>query len=66
MKCSNPDCNRGIGLIHYRRGRFTRRHYCSKNCCDAFTAAPPKQSQRERSPESYFEWLFVQPVRGRL
>ena len=20
MKCSNPDCNRGIGLVAYRRG----------------------------------------------
>jgi hypothetical protein len=22
MKCSNPECNRGIGLVAYRRGWF--------------------------------------------
>jgi hypothetical protein len=35
MKCSNPDCNRGIGLVAYRRGRFGKRRYCSRNCRDA-------------------------------
>jgi hypothetical protein len=34
MKCSNPDCNRGIGLVAYRRGWFSKRRYCSKHCRD--------------------------------
>jgi hypothetical protein len=32
MKCANPACNGGIGLVHYRRGWFNKRRYCSKNC----------------------------------
>jgi hypothetical protein len=66
MRCSNPDCNRGIGLVGYRRGWFSNRRYCSKHCGDAFVTAPQRSSQRERSPESYFEWLFLQPTRRRL
>jgi len=40
MKCSNPKCNRDIGL-GYRRGLFSNRHYCSKHCHRAFAAAAP-------------------------
>ena len=36
MKRSNPDCNRGIGLVAYRRDWFSKRRYCSKHCRDAF------------------------------
>jgi len=36
MKCANPNCNREIGLIVYRRGRLSKRRYCSKHCRDAF------------------------------
>ena len=57
MKCSNPNCNRGIGLVRYRRGWFSKQRYCSRNCCDAFVADVPKQ-QQTRSATSYFEWLF--------
>ena len=32
MKCSNPYSNRGIGLVVYRRGWFSKRRYCSKLC----------------------------------
>jgi hypothetical protein len=42
MKCSNPDCNRGIGLVAYQRGWFSKRRYCSKHCRDAFVANAPK------------------------
>jgi hypothetical protein len=59
MKCSNPDCNRSIGLIAYRRGWFSKRRYCSRHCRDAF--AVPKQQQK-RSMTTYFDWLFEQPV----
>jgi len=41
MKCSNADCNRGIGLVSYQRGWFSKRHYCSKLCRDAFIADAP-------------------------
>jgi hypothetical protein len=58
MKCSNRDCNRGIGLVAYRRGWFSKRRYCSKHCRDAFVADAPKL-QQERSATTYFEWLFA-------
>jgi len=58
MRCSNPDCSRGIGLVAYRRSWLSNRRYCSMHCRDAFVAALPKQSQRQRCAESYFEWLF--------
>ena len=61
MKCSNPNCNRGIGLVHYRRGWFSKRCYCSKNCRDAFVADMPKPQQK-RCATSYFQWLFEQPI----
>jgi hypothetical protein len=38
MKCSNPNCNRGLGLVVYRRGWFSKRRYCSKDCRDNFAA----------------------------
>ena len=63
MKCSNPDCNRGIGLLaHQQRGWFGKRRYCSKQCRDTFVGARPKTSQQEGSAITYFEWLFLQPV----
>src|SRR5580693_715768 len=62
MKCSNPHCNRGIGLVAHRRGWFDKRRYCSKECRDTFVAQRPKISQQERSVMTYVEWLFLQPV----
>jgi len=61
MKCSNPDCNRGIGLVHHRRGWFSKRRYCSRNCRDAFVADLPSP-QKEPSATTYFEWLFFRPI----
>ena len=61
MKCSNPNCNRGIGLVAYRRGWFNKRRYCSKQCRDAFVAYAPKL-QRERT--TCFEWLFLQLIKN--
>ena len=46
MKCSNPDCNRGIGLVAHRRGWFSERRYCSKHCRDAFVTDAPKLQQK--------------------
>ena len=62
MKCSNPKCNRGIGLVSHRRGWFSKQRYCSRNCRDAFLADVPKQSQQEARAMTYFEWLFSQPI----
>jgi hypothetical protein len=61
MKCSNPDCNRGIGLVSYRRGWFGKRPYCSKRCRDALVAHEPKLQQRWNEM-TYFEWLVLQPI----
>jgi hypothetical protein len=48
MKCLNPDCDCGIGLVAYRRGWFDNRRYCSKRCRDAFVAdAPNLQPKRQ-------------------
>jgi hypothetical protein len=60
MRCSNPDCNRGIGLVAYRRGWFGKRRYCSKHCRDAFVVDAPKPQQKQSA--TYFEWLFLQPI----
>jgi hypothetical protein len=62
MKCSHPDCKRGIGLVSYRRGWFGKGCYCSRQCRDAFVAKRQKRSRQERSATSYFEWLFSQPI----
>ena len=63
MKCSNPYCNRGIGLIAHRRGRFSKRRYCSRNCLHAFVAdLPNRLLPRAASASTYFEWLFLQPI----
>ena len=59
MKCANPACNHGIGLVSHRRGLFGKRPYCSKACRDHVAVALPPQ--RERA-STYFEWLFAQPA----
>ncbi len=64
MKCSNPDCNRGIGLVAHRRGWFGKPPYCSRQCRDSFVAERSRQSQLERSAATYFEWLCLQPIRN--
>jgi hypothetical protein len=62
MKCSNPNCNRGIGLIAQQRGWFSKRRYCSRDCRDALAVGLPKRSRQEQSASTYFEWLFLQPI----
>jgi hypothetical protein len=46
MRCLNPDCNRSIGLMVYRRGWFGRGRYCSKRCRDSFVINQAWQLQR--------------------
>ena len=59
MKCANPTCNHGIGLVSHRRGLFGKRPYCSKDCRDHVAVAPPPKSEYATT---YFERLFMQPV----
>ena len=59
MKCSNPHCNRDIGVVAYRRGWFSKRRYCSNHCRDAFV---PQKLQQKQGVSTYFEWLFLQPI----
>ena len=50
MKCSNPACNRGIGLVSYRRGwLFSDGLYCSKHCRNALAADSPNLQQKRES-----------------
>lgn len=62
MKCSNPSCDRHIGLVSYRRW-FSKQRYCSKNCRVAFLADLPKKSQQQERATTYVEWLFLQPIK---
>jgi hypothetical protein len=62
MKCSTPDCNRGIGLVCHWRGWFGKERYCSRQCRDALVPERPKRVQQERSITTYFEWLFLQSI----
>src|SRR3974377_831026 len=67
MKCSNPDCKRGIGLVAYQRGWFSKPRYCSQHCRDAFVADAPNLQQKRKSPLRKrfvvafvaFAWLLV-------
>ena len=61
MKCSNPDCKRGLGLVFYQHGWSGKRRYCSKHCRDVAVAHEPKL-QRGQNATTYFEWLFSQPM----
>ena len=36
MKCSNPHCDRSIGLIAHQRGWLSKQRYCSRQCRDTF------------------------------
>jgi hypothetical protein len=62
MKCANPDCNHGIGLVSYRRGFLGKRPYCSKQCRDRFVAERIERPAPNARPATYFEWLFMQPA----
>jgi hypothetical protein len=32
MRCANPNCSRGIGLVSHRLGLFDKRYACSTTC----------------------------------
>jgi hypothetical protein len=59
MKCSNPKCGHGIGLVSYQRHWFDKRRFCSKKCRYNFTVERRRPSRQERLVGSYFNWLFA-------
>ena len=61
MKCSNPNCSRGIGLVAHRRGLFGKGLYCSKQCRDTLVRQP-KCLHQDPDATTYFEWLFSHPI----
>jgi hypothetical protein len=60
MKCSHPDCSRGIGLVSHQRSLLDKRRFCSKKCRHNFVKE--KRFQKERRTTSYFEWLMSLPA----
>jgi hypothetical protein len=60
MKCAHPGCNRGIGLVSYRRP-FAKPRYCSKQCRDNYVTETVTPVTGRHSAGTYFEWLFLQP-----
>jgi hypothetical protein len=62
MKCANPTCNHGIGLVSYQRGWFAKRRFCSKQCRDQIVVERIKSPvPRRQVATTYVEWLFTQP-----
>jgi hypothetical protein len=59
MKCSNPNCGHGIGLVSSQRHWFDKRRFCSKKCRDHFTVERPRPRQQEQLVGSYLNWLFA-------
>jgi ribosomal protein L24E len=58
MKCSNPNCSRGIGLVSYQRSSLAKLRFCSEKCRNNFMKEKPKRVQQERLATSYVEWLL--------
>jgi hypothetical protein len=65
MKCSNPQCDHGIGLLSYRRA-FSKRRYCSKKCRDCYVIERAEPAVPERAAATGFEWPFLQSVGNAL
>ena len=69
MKCSNPECDHGIGLVSYRRA-FSKRRFCSKTCRDSHVIETAKIERAEPATPggapTYLAWLFPQSVGNSL
>jgi len=61
MKCSNPDCDHGIGLVAHRRGWFSEARYCSKHCREAIAAHEPNL-QQGRNATAFIYMLLIATV----
>jgi len=46
MKCSNANCDRGIGLVTYQRSWFSKGRYCSQRCCRDAVMADAANAQQ--------------------
>jgi hypothetical protein len=46
MRCSNPNCDRGIGLVTYQRSWFSKGRYCSQRCCRDAVMADAANAQQ--------------------
>jgi hypothetical protein len=61
MKCSNPMCNRAVGLVSHRRW-FDNGRYCSRRCRDNYAAPPRSKLAAPLSDDArLFAWLFAPP-----
>jgi hypothetical protein len=58
MKCSNPNCGHGIGLVSYQRHWFDKRRFCSKKCRDEFRVEKLRPGPHQPIAGSYYNWLF--------
>jgi hypothetical protein len=45
----------------YRLSARLAQRYCSKHCRDAFV---PQKLQQKQGVSTYFEWLFLQPIKN--
>jgi hypothetical protein len=66
VRCSNPKCNRGIGLVFHQRGWFSKRRHRSRDCSYAYLADLSKRPSQELRAMTYFELLFSQPIEKSL
>jgi len=57
MKCANPQCDHGIGLVSYRRA-FAKKRYCSKGCRDSYVMEWATPAVPQRAAATYLESLF--------
>jgi hypothetical protein len=53
MKCSNPNCDRAIGLVAYQRSWFSKGRYCSQRCCRGVVMADAANAQQKPVLKSF-------------
>jgi len=46
MKCSNPGCNRDIGLVTFRHAWLSKRRYCSQHCLNGLVRDARQKRRR--------------------
>ena len=51
--------HRGIGLVAYRRGWFSKRRYCSQHCRNGFVADARQKRQRPVLKRLVFAFLHL-------
>ena len=61
MRCANPMCSRGIGLVSHRFGVFDKRYACSAKC-RAEVVADIKQARYLAWRHAVVSWLAAHLV----